>query len=118
MQFKREPALWLALFASAVQMFSAFILNLTIEQQGVLNAVAVAISALLTAVAVRSDQMVPAILGVIKAVLALALAFGLAMSPDNQAIVMTFATATVAMFVRTQVQAPEPPVVKAEVAGA
>jgi len=116
MQFKREPALWLALFASAVQMFSAFILNLTIEQQGVLNAVAVAVAALLTAIAVRSDQMVPAILGVIKAVLALALAFGLAMSPDNQAIVMTFATAAVAMFVRTQVTAPETPTVKAEVA--
>lgn len=116
MQFKREPALWLALFASAVQMFSAFVLNLTIEQQGVLNAVAVAVAALVTAIMVQSEQMVPTILGVLKAVLALFIAFGLALSPDNQAIIMTFATAAVAMFVRTQVSVAEPPVIKTEAA--
>lgn len=106
MYFRREPALWLALVAAVIQMVSAFAFHLTTEQQGVLNAVAVAVAGLVTAVIVRSDQMVPAILGVLKAVIAVGLAFGLAMSPEAQATIMSFAAALAAVFVRTQVDAP------------
>lgn len=106
MRFNREPALILALVAATVQMVSAFIFPLTAGQQGVLNALAVAVAGLVTAVLVRSDQLAPALLGVVQAILALGLAFGLALDTASQAVIMSFAAAIVAMFVRTQVTAP------------
>jgi hypothetical protein len=108
--FGREPALLLGLVAAAIQLFSATVLNLTVEQQGVLNAVAVAIIGVVTAVAVRSDKAAPAVLGLVQAVLACALAFGLAIAPETQGAVMAFVTALVSAFVRTQVVAPVPAV--------
>jgi hypothetical protein len=45
-------------------------------------------------------------LGLVKAALALALGFGLRWSPDQQAAVLTVASALVAVFVRTQASAP------------
>lgn len=106
--FGREPALILGLLAAAVQLFSATVLPLTIEQQGVLNAVSVAVIGLVTAVAVSAEKAAPAVLGVVQAVLACALAFGLALEPAVQGAVMAFTTALVSAFVRTQVVAPTP----------
>lgn len=106
--FGREPSLILGLIASAIQLFSAIVLPLTIEQQGVLNAVAVAVIGVVTAVAVSTDKAAPAVLGFVQAVLACALAFGLALSPEVQGAVMAFTTALVSAFVRTQVSAPVP----------
>jgi len=104
--FGREPALILGLIAAAIQLFSAVILPLSVEQQGVLNAVAVAVLGLATAIAVSSDKAAPAVVGLVQAVLACALAFGLALSPETQGAIMAFTSAAVAMFVRTQVGAP------------
>ena len=39
-KLSRDPALWLTLFATAVRLFAAFVINLTGEQQAVLNAAA------------------------------------------------------------------------------
>lgn len=107
--FGREPALILALVAAAVALFSATVFDLSIEQQGVLNAVAVAVIGLATAFAVARDKLAPAILGLVQAVLALALAFGLAISPETQGAAMAFVAALVGAFVRTQVAAPVGP---------
>lgn len=106
--FGREPAMILGLVAAAIQLLSATILPLSVEQQGVLNAVAVAVMGLVTAVAVSSDKAAPAVLGLVQAVLACALAFGLVLSPETQGAIMAFTSAVVAMFVRTQVVAPVP----------
>jgi hypothetical protein len=108
--FGREPALILGLVAAAIQLVSATVLPLSIEQQGVLNAVAVAVIGLLTAAAVSAEKAAPAVLGVVQAVLACALAFGLALEPATQGAIMAFTTALVSAFVRTQVVAPEPAV--------
>lgn len=104
----REPALWAAFATSAIAMFSAFVLPLTIDQQGVLNAVVVAVLGLVTAVVLRSDGISAAVLGLVKAALAVGIAFGLAWSPETQAIAMTFAAAVTGMFIRTQEMAPQP----------
>lgn len=104
----REPALILGLVASAIQLFSAVVLPLSIEQQGVLNAAAVAIVGLVTAAAVSAEKAAPAVLGLVQAVLACALAFGLALEPEVQGAAMAFATALVSAFVRQQVVAPVP----------
>lgn len=104
--FGREPAVWLALAAAAVQLVSAFFLPLTDVQQGSLNAVAVAAVGFLTAWQVSKERALPAVLGVIQAALALGLSFGWHLSPERQAVIMSVAAAIVAMFVRTQVEAP------------
>jgi hypothetical protein len=106
--FGREPALILGLIASAIQLVSATVLPLSVEQQGVLNAVAVAAIGLLTAAVVSAEKAAPAVLGLVQAVLACALAFGLHLDPATQGAVMAFATALVSAFVRTQVWAPQP----------
>lgn len=109
MNVSREPALILALFASVVQMVAAFVYPLTIDQQGVLNAVAVGIAGLVTALLVHSEQLVPAIVGLVQAVLALILAFNLHLFGSNQVAIMAFITAVGAAFVRTQVVVLTPP---------
>jgi hypothetical protein len=102
----REPALILGLVAAAIQLVSATVLPLSIEQQGVLNAVAVAVIGLVTAAAVSAEKAAPAVLGLVQAVMACALAFGLALEPATQGAVMAFTTALVSAFVRQQVTAP------------
>ena len=104
--FGREPALVLAFVAALIQMVSSFVFPLSVDQQGVLNALTVAIIGVVTALAVRGDQAAPAILGFIKAALAVGLAFGFHLAPEAQSTIMVFAAAVVAMFVRTQVIAP------------
>jgi hypothetical protein len=107
--FGREPALWLSLISSVVMIVSSFAFALSPEQQGVINAVALAFFGLLTAWSMARDGLSAAILGLIKAILALGIAFGLQMSSANQAIVMTLVAAVSAMFIRTQAVASVPP---------
>jgi hypothetical protein len=101
--FGREPTLWSGLFSSAVMLISAFWFPLTAGQQSVLNAFCTAVFGFLTWWFVARDGSSAAILGLLKTVLALGIAFGLHLSPENQAVVMTFAATVTAMFVRTQV---------------
>lgn len=105
-KFSRDPALWLTLVATAVRLASAFVFHLSGEQQAVLNAVATAVAALIVAVWVRHDGQVAAILGAAQALLALAIGFGLNVSAENQAVIMSFVGAVAAAFIRTQVVAP------------
>jgi hypothetical protein len=96
----REPALWMSLAGSAIMFFSAFVFPLTAEQQGTLNAVVTAAFGVATAYLVASDGMQAAILGFIKGILALAIAFGWHLAPEQQVIIMTLASALSALFVR------------------
>lgn len=109
--FGREPALWLGLVGAIVSALGAFVVHLTTDQQGVLNAVAALVVGLVVAFATHDGQSA-AVLGLIKGLLALAVAFGAHLSPDSQAILYTVAAAVVAMFVRTQATAPAPPTVR------
>ena len=104
----REPVLWLSLVAISVKVISAFLVHVSTDQQAVINAAAAAIAGLLVAVSTRDGES-GAILGVVQALLALGVGFGLRWSPDQQAMVMSLASTVVAMFVRTQVTAPVPP---------
>jgi hypothetical protein len=102
--FGREPALWLALVAVGVKLLTAFGLDVSTNQQAVINAAAAAIVGLIVAVLVH-DGVSAAVLGLVQAGIALAVGFGLHWSADQQAVVMSAAAALVAMFVRTQVTA-------------
>lgn len=105
-RLSRDPALYLFLVATAVKLFSAFILKVSPDTQAAVNAVAVAVAAAVVAAVVKHDGQVPAILGVVQALLALAIGLGLHLTADNQALIMTFLGAVAAAFVRTQVVAP------------
>lgn len=105
-KLSRDPALYLTLFATIVRLLGAFVVNLSGEQQAVLNAAATAIAGLAVAVWVRRDGQVAALLGVAQALLALAVGFGLDVSAEGQAVIMSFIGALAAAFVRTQVIAP------------
>jgi hypothetical protein len=111
--FTREPALWLGLVAILVKTLAAFGLNVTTDQQAVINAAAAAIVGLVVAV-IAHDGISAALLGAVQAVIALAVGFGLHWSADQQAVVMSLAAAIVAMFVRTQVTAPTAAIPKGE----
>lgn len=100
----REPALWLALVAAAVQLGTAFGLDLSKDQQALINAAAVAVVGVLTAISVH-DGIGAAVLGLFQAGVALGVGFGLHWSPDQQSTVLATVAALVAMFVRTQVAA-------------
>jgi hypothetical protein len=109
LKLSRDPALWLTLFATAVRLAAAFFTDISDEQQAVLNAAATAIAGLVVAVWVRRDGQVAALLGVAQALLALAIGFGLDLSAEGQAVIMSFVGAIAAAFIRTQVTAPVSP---------
>jgi nicotinamide riboside transporter PnuC len=103
--FGREPAVWLALVGSIVSVLGAFVVHLTTDQQGVLNAGAALVVGVVVAFLVH-DGVSAAVLGLFKGVLAIAVAFGLHLPAEQQAILYSLAAAVVAMFVRTQATAP------------
>lgn len=85
---------------------SAFLFNMTPDQQSLINAASVTVFGLLTAWFIAKDGLTAAILGFLKAVLSLAVGFGLHLSADKQSLIMILASAVAAMFVRTQATAP------------
>ena len=106
--FGREPAQWIALFAG-IALLAAPLLPITDLQHGVVNAAIAALSGFATALAVSGEKAAPLVAGLVKAVLAVALAWHLQFSADAQATVMVFVEAAVAFYLRTQIIAPVPP---------
>lgn len=102
--FGREPALILAFIAVLVKTGAAFGLNVTPDQQALINASAAALVGLIIAITVH-DGLSAAILGAAQAVLSLAVGYGLDWTADRQAVVMSLVAVTIGMFERTQVTA-------------
>lgn len=109
MRIFREPALLLTLVATAIRLVSAYFIALTPDQQAWLNAGATAVCSAVVAIWVKREGQVPAILGVIQALLALAVGFGWHLDAEQQAIIMSFVGTVAAFYTRTQVVAPIPP---------
>lgn len=105
--FGREPAVVLSLIASAIMMFTSFIYPLTGDQQGALNAVAMGLVGIISFWAIAEDGGLALIIGFAKAVLALGLAFGLNLTAEQQAVLMSFVTILAqAVIIRPNVVAP------------
>lgn len=93
-------------FAMLVQFASSQVIPMSVAQQGGLNALAVAVLGFVAAAGVSEQRAVPAIVGVIQAILACVLAFNVAgMTPTLESAIMAFVTAGSAFFVHTQVVA-------------
>lgn len=103
----REPAQWIQL-ASGVLVFLTPILNLTADQNGAVIAVITAAFGIATGLAVSAEKAAPMVAGLLKALIALALAWRLDLSPEIQAGLLVMVEAGVAWYLRTQVVAPVP----------
>lgn len=100
----REPAvLLMALVTPLIQIVSALIFPLTDEQQGILNGLAAAILGFVTAALVSIEKALPMLAGLVQAVIACALAFGVEITPEVQTAILAIVAAVVGFFVRTQV---------------
>jgi nicotinamide riboside transporter PnuC len=106
--FGREPAVWLALFGALISALGAFVLHISPTAEGALNAVAALVVGVITAIVVH-DGISAAVLGLIKGLFMLMVAFGLNLTADKQAVLYALAAAVLASFVRTQVVAPASP---------
>lgn len=101
----REPAQWLQLI-SGVLVFLTPILHVSEEFNGAIIAVVTAVFGFLTALAVSKEKAAPTVAGLLKALIALALALRFHISPEVQAGAMVLVEAGVAWYLRTQVFAP------------
>ncbi|WP_047894835.1 hypothetical protein [Micromonospora sp. RV43] len=106
--FGRDPAIFLAVIAAAIKLIAAFLINLTADQQAVLNTAAAAAVGVAVAFIARKDGQVAALLGFAQAGLAAAVGFGLDLSAEKQAVLLSFVGVVLGMFERTQITAPVP----------
>jgi hypothetical protein len=104
--FGREPALWLGLVSGAVQIATALGLNLSVDVQSAINAIAAGIVAVVLAVVLKNGAIGGALMQVAAAGMALAVGFGLHWDGSRQGTVMAGVALLVAFFTRTQVTAP------------
>lgn len=104
--FGRDPMVWTAAAAAIVQFISAFFLPLSVDQQGVIAAVAIALFGFFGAATLHDGTWAAAGLSVLKALIALGLAFGLSWAPEQQATVMITVQALLTLALRRQVTAP------------
>jgi nicotinamide riboside transporter PnuC len=107
----REPAQWLQL-VSGILIFLTPLLNLRPDINGAILAVVSCIFGLGTAIAVSSEKAAAAVAALIKALIALALAFRFDLPVEMQSGIMILVEAVTAWYLRTQVVAPvlpEPP---------
>lgn len=109
MNVLRFPAiLWMAIVTPAVQLVSAWILHLTDEQQGVLNGLAAAVLGFVAMLGMDRDRALAGLGGVVQALIALGLAFGVELDPSAQSAILALVAGAVAFFVHTQVAAKIP----------
>ena len=108
--FGREPVLLLGFAAAFLQLLAAFGLNVSTTQQALINTVLACLVAVISAIVLRSGALGAAIMQLGQAALALFVGFGLDWPADTQGKVMAALSATLALWTRTQVQAPVPQV--------
>lgn len=101
-KFSRDPVLWLNLAAMFIMGISTWLVPLSDGQQALLNGFLLGVANVWAAFKV-GDGQVAAIMGVFKAGLAVALGFGLRMSPEEQAVALGIVTTVLMVVTRSQV---------------
>lgn len=100
--FGREPAAWVGLIEATLALAVAVgWLAWTREQTALVLAVVMAVFGVVTAYLTK-DTMLGVLVGFSKAVIALAIGFGLTLSPELTAAIIGFVTIAVSFFQRTQ----------------
>lgn len=105
--FGREPAMLAEVVASALVVANLlFLPGLDTVLQSLINALLFAGASLYIAVKTRSDSLLPLLVGVFKAALALVVGLGVPIDNAAQAGLLAFISLVAGMFVRGQVSAP------------
>lgn len=117
--FGREPAAWIGLIEGLLALFLAWnytsmALGLTNETVGLIMAVVTAAFGLVTAFYTKDVQLA-VVLGFVKAAVALAVGYGLDLSIDQTAAIITFATVAFGLFNRQQTSPATQPSFRSEV---
>lgn len=102
----REPAALAAVARAGIALFAAFVLPLSIEQQGAMNAVIAAVLGIGVAVSVADEKAWPLLVGLVEAAVYLGVSFGWRVPAEKQALIVAFTAALVAVVVRDRVDAP------------
>jgi len=106
--FGREPVYILAVVAIGLKLAAAYGLDVTEEQQTLINTVLACLVAVASALVLKTGAAGAAILQFASAMLALFLGFGLDMSAQEQAGWMSLVAAVLALFEHREVTAPVP----------
>ncbi|WP_393075340.1 hypothetical protein [Streptomyces sp. LN704] len=106
--FGREPVYLLAVFAIGLKLAAAYGLDVSADQQTLINTVLACLVAVVSAVVLKTGAVGAAILQFASALLALFLGFGLDMSATEQAGWMSLVAAVLALFEHREVTAPVP----------
>ena len=105
----REPAaLYIGLIAPVVACLAAFVFAAAPDTQVIVNAAALAVAGAITAFVVKSDNLLPAIVGAISAVVSVGAALGLQLDSAQQASLVVALGAVAAVVVRDRVTARVP----------
>lgn len=106
--FGREPVYILAVIAIGLKLAAAYGLDVSEEQQTLINTALSCIVAVASAIVLKTGAAGAAILQFASALLALFLGFGLDMSAQEQAGWMSLVAAVLALFEHREVTAPVP----------
>jgi hypothetical protein len=106
--FGREPVYLLAVAAIALKLAAAFGLNVSADQQAVINAVLAAAVGVASAIVLKTGAAGAAVLQFAQAALALFVGFGLDLSANQQSLIMSGVAGILALVLHREVQAPVP----------
>lgn len=106
--FAREPVKILAFATALLELLSVTFFHFTDPQQAAVDSVITIVAGFLGALAVGAEKTLPFVMGLVQAVLACVLAFGVHFGSPAQGSVMAFVAAAAGMWLRTQVVAPVP----------
>ena len=101
----REVALWAAVVKALVVVVSLFVVELTTDQQGAINALVAVVLGILVAVQVKAEKALPFLVGLAEAGIYLAASFGWNVTPDRQTALLAVVGAIVAVITRDRVVA-------------
>lgn len=105
--FGREPAVIAELIASLLVVLNLFLLPaLDDVLQAAINAVVLAAASVYVAVRVKSDNLLPVLIGFFKVAIALIVTLGIPLTVPQQAAALTFIALLAGIFVRSGVDAP------------
>lgn len=102
----RETALWAAAAKALIAVISLFVINLTIDQQGALNAFIAVVLGIVVAMQVAAEKALPLLVGLAEGAIYLMVAFGWNLLADRQTVLLTLVGAIVAVITRDRVVAP------------
>lgn len=104
--FGREPVIVAAFLAAFLQVASSLVLHWTDQQQSLLNAAILVVLGFVASAGLALDKALPALVGVVQAVLAVGIGFGLHLQDTQVSMITAMVAAGVALWTRDRVGAP------------